>query len=521
MSRNLSWPRLLPAGLALLLVAGCGGGGGGDSSAPSTGSPTATNWSQQASIKASNAAADADFGFSLAISGDTLVVGAPSESSNQTTITNGSTASTATSAPDSGAAYVFVRSGTVWSQQAYLKASNADRMDYFGISVGISGDTVVVGAYGERSNQTTITNGSAASADNSADDVGAAYVFVRSGTSWSQQAYLKAPNASQAYGFGYSVAISGDTVVVGSPDERSSQTTIINGVGASADASAPAVGAAYVFVRSGLNWSQQAYLKAPNAEADDRFGRSVAINGDTVVVGAPGEGSNQATITNGSTASADNSAPGSGAAYVFLRQGTTWSHQAYLKASNATPFADFGKSVAISGQTVVVGAPREASNQTTITNGSTASANNSAPGAGAAYVFLRNGSTWSQQAYLKPANTDADDSFGNGVSISGDIIAVGAFNESSNQATVTNGSTASTDNSLPGAGAGYTFVRSGTTWSQQAYLKPPHPVGKARFGYTIAADGDTVAVGASNENGTSSNASLEAVGAAYVFKRGS
>jgi hypothetical protein len=183
--------------------------------------------------------------------------------------------------------------------------------------VAISGDTIVVGADGEDSPQTTITNGSTASADNSAAGAGAAYVFVRSGSSWSQQAYLKAPNTNAGDNLGYSVAISGDTIVVSAHQEESSQTTITNGSTASSDNSASEAGAAYVFVRSGTNWSQQAYLKAPNANTDAVFGRSVAISGDTIVVGANEEDSNQTSITNGNTASADNSAFNAGAAYAF------------------------------------------------------------------------------------------------------------------------------------------------------------------------------------------------------------
>nr|WP_315474141.1 FG-GAP repeat protein [uncultured Rhodoferax sp.] len=212
-------------------------------------------------------------------------------------------------------------------------------------------------------------------------------MFVRSGSSWSQQAYLKAPNAEAIDEFSTSVAISGDTIVIGAARESSSQTTITNGSTASADNSASTAGAAYVFVRSGTSWSQQAYLKAPNAETEDRFGTSVAISGDTIVVGAETEGSNQATITNGSTASADNSTLYAGAAYVFVRSGSSWSQQAYLKASNVGVDDRFGINVAVSSDTVVVGAYQEDSNQTTITNGSSASSDNSAIEAGAAYVF--------------------------------------------------------------------------------------------------------------------------------------
>src|SRR5262249_35250737 len=148
-------------------------------------------------------------------------------------------------------------------------------------------------------------------------------------------------------------------------------------------------GAVYVFVRNGATWSQQAYLKAPNPDADDFFGNSVAISGDTIVVGALAEGSNQTTITNGSGASNNNSAGGAGAAYVFVRNGATWSQQAYLKASNAQANDLFGISVAISGDTIVVGSVFEDSNQSTVTNGGSASNNNSATDSGAAYVFVR------------------------------------------------------------------------------------------------------------------------------------
>jgi hypothetical protein len=170
-------------------------------------------------------------------------------------------------------------------QQAYLKASNAEADDQFGFSVAISGDTLVVGAWGEDSSATGV-NGN--QSDNSAGSSGAAYVFVRSGTTWTQQAYLKASNAAGDDGFGCSVAISGDTVVVGAANEDSSATGV-NGDGTNNGSNGS--GAAYVFVRSGTSWSQQAYLKASNTDVGDAFGTKVAISGDTLVVGIrPGEG---------------------------------------------------------------------------------------------------------------------------------------------------------------------------------------------------------------------------------------
>jgi hypothetical protein len=456
---------------------------------------------QQGYLKASNTGADDEFGWSVAISGDTLVVGAPGEDSSATGV-NGDQGNN--NAVDAGAAYVFTRSGAIWSQQAYLKASNTGAGDNFGYSVAISGDTIVVGAWGEASNATGV-NGN--QADNSAVAAGADYVFTRSGTTWSQQAYLKASNTDANDQFGYSVAIFGDTIVVGAPNEASN--------GYPNDNSAAYAGAAYVFTRSGTTWIQQAYLKASNTGANDAFGVSVAISGDTVVVGAPYEDSNATGVGGNQT---DNSANAAGAAYVFVRSGTTWSQQAYLKASNTNASDWFGSAVAISGDTIVVGAFFEASNATGVNGNQT---DNSVLQAGAAYVFVRSGVTWSQQAYLKASNTGAGDTFGSAVAISGDTIVVGAYGEDSNTTGV-NGN--QTDNSASGAGAAYAFTRSGTTWSQQAYLKASNTGAGDNFGQSVAISGDTVVVGAYGEssnttgvNGTQTDNSATNAGAAYVF----
>jgi len=461
---------------------------------------------QQAYLKASNTGAGDQFGYSVAVSGDTVVVGAWAEDSAATGV-NGNQADN--SAGNAGAAYVFVRSGTTWSQQAYLKASNTGPHDQFGWSVAVSGDTVVVGANSESSAATGV-NGN--QADNSANNAGAAYVFVRSGTTWSQQAYLKASNTDASDQFGYSLAVSGDIVVVGAYRESSAATGVN---GNQADNSAGNAGAAYVFVRSGTTWSQQAYLKASNTEASDAFGRSVAVSGDTVVVGASNE-SSAATGVNGNQS--DNSASQAGAAYVFVRSGTSWSQQAYLKASNTDASDYFGSSVAVSGDTVVVGASGEDSAATGV-NGN--QSDNSASGAGAAYVFVRSGTTWSQQAYLKASNTGGADAFGCSVAVSGDTAVIGAFAEDS-AATGVNGN--QSDNSALSAGAAYVFVRSGTTWSQQAYLKASNTGANQFFGWSVAVSTNTVVVGAYGEssvatgvNGNQSDNSASEAGAAYVF----
>jgi hypothetical protein len=474
---------------------------------------------QQAYIKASNTGGPSpgetglgvgdNFGWSVALSGDTMIVGAPGEDSNTTGV-NGN--QTKNSAGDSGAAYVFVRDGTNWVQQAYLKASNTGVGDNFGWSVAISADTIVVGAYLEDSNATGV-NGN--QTNDSATDSGSAYVFVRDGTNWSQQAYLKASNTGANDWFGWRVAVSGNTVVVGAKFESSNATGANGNQG---NNSASIAGAAYVFVRSGTNWIQQAYLKASNTGARDIFGSSVAISGDTVVIGAALEASN-ATGVNGNQT--NNSSPDSGAAYVFVRSGTNWVQQAYLKASNTGAGDHFGASVAISGDTVVVGATLETSKATGV-NGN--QSDNSAPEAGAAYIFVRSGTNWSQQAYLKASNTHGIGHFGVAVAILDDFVIVGAEQESSN-ATGVNGD--QSDTSAPVAGAAYVFVRNGTNgtnWSQQAYLKASNTRTYAEFGISVAISGDTVVVGADGDlsnttgvNGDQSNTNAPFSGAAYVY----
>ena len=407
------------------------------------------SWSQQAYLKASNTDTGDDFGSSVSISGDTIVIGARGEASNTTGVNGGQSDN---SWPNAGAAYVFVRNGTTWSQQAYLKASNTDAFDNFGTAVAVSGDTIVVSATSEDSLATGV-NGDQGNGPISNPNTGAAYVFVRDEFgSWTQQAYLKASNTDIRDGFGSSVSISGETIVVGALSESSGDASN------ELDNSEVAAGAAYVFVRNEATWSQQAYLKASSPDEDDQFGASVSISGDTIVVGSDGEDSDAIGI-NGDDS--DNSRPNSGAAYVFFRSGTTWSQQAYLKASNADSIFDkdaddfngdrFGQSVSISGDTIIVGADSEDSNATGV-NGD--QLDNSLFGAGAAYVFVRNESNWSQRAYLKASNPDVQDVFGQAVSISGDTVVVGTNLEDSS-ATGVDGN--QDDNSASAAGAAYVF----------------------------------------------------------------
>ncbi len=284
-----------------------------------------------------------------------------------------------------------------------------------------------------------------------------------------QSGYLKASNAGASDEFGESVAVDGNMVVVGAPQESS------NGAGGPTDNSASSAGAAYVFVRNGATWSQQAYLKASNAEAGDNFGLSVAVDedaagGPTAVVGARYEDSN------GAGGPTDNSAPFSGAAYVFVRSGATWNQQGYLKASNAEQYDSFGSAVAVAGDTVVVGAYAERS------NGTGGPSDNSAQLAGAAYVYLRSGATWTEQAYLKASNAEADDLFGRAVAVDEDAagdptVVVGAYHEDGN------GTGGPTDNSAPSAGAVYIFEPPPTT-GDIVIVKEATPADNTPFDFT-------------------------------------
>ena len=465
---------------------------------------------QQAYLKASNTGAGDRFGHKIAVSGDTVAIGAYQEASNATGV-NGD--ENDNSASEAGAVYVFVRNGSDWVQQAYLKASNTNAGDRFGSLLAIDGDTIVVGAYQEDSNATGV-NGD--ESNNSAADSGAVYVFTRSGATWSQQAYLKASNAEAGDLFGVAVAIDGDTIIAGARGEASSATGVN---GDENNNSATLAGAAYVFTRSGTTWSQQAYLKASNTGASDLFGNGVDIDADTIVIGATYEDSS-ATGVNGD--GSNNSAYDSGAAYIFVRNGSTWFQQAYLKPSNTNARDVFGSGyVSIDGDTVVAGAPGEDSSATGV-NGD--QSNNSASISGAAYVFTRSGSTWSQQAYLKASNSEAGDQFGSGVSISGDTIVVGAIDEDSN-ATGVNGD--ENDNSASQSGAAYVFTRNGTTWSQQTYLKTSNTDAGDNFGPFLSIDGNTIVIGAYQEdssatgvNGDENDNSASNAGAAYVFGTG-
>jgi hypothetical protein len=452
---------------------------------------------QQGYLKASNTDAADFFGLSVALSGDTLAVGAYQEDSNATGV-NGS--QTDNSAPGAGAVYVFTRTAGVWTQEAYIKDSHTGHNDNFGWSVALAGDILAVGAPWEASNVTGVNSNEPD--NNSAPGAGAVYVFTRTAGVWTQQAYLKASNPNAGDNFGISVSLAGDTLAVGA-------------YGANADDnSVPSSGAVYVFTHTAGSWSQQAHIKPSNRGG--LFGYSVVLSGDTLAVGAPWEASN-ATGVNGNQA--DTSAPEAGATYVFTRTAGIWTQQAYLKASNTDRGDRFGLGLALDGDTVVVGARLEASAGNGVNGDQT---DNSAPNAGAVYVFTRTGELWTQQAYLKASNAGADKNFGGSVAIQGDIVAVGSRLEDSN-ATGINGNQGNT--TAPDSGAVYLFSRSGGVWTQKAYLKASNSNAGDQFGVSVALSGNTLVVGADHEqsnatgvDGNQTDNSAQNSGAAYVFQ---
>lgn len=466
-------------------------------------------------IKAQNPRELAQFGDAVALSGDgnTLAVGARPEDAGE------------------GAVYVFARRGGQWVEQARLKALNAGPNDQFGNNVALSADgsTLAVSAYFESSRATGV-NGD--QKDDSVPQAGAVYLFARTGTRWSQQAYLKASNTGEADEgdqFGYSLALSddGNTLAAGAIGEDSADSRVN---GNQADNGASSAGAVYVFTRTDRGWSQQAYVKssAPKgAHANELFGYSVALSadGNTLAVGAYDE-SGASNVINGPEESlgdpanllADLRQPGTGAVFVFTRRGTTWSREAYLKASTQDPGDSLGAWVAISddGNTVAASAPDEDSLTTGINVVQTGHSGRIGTlddvSSGAVYVFVRTRGTWSQQASFKASNSGIEDWFGLRLALSGDggTLAVSAPNEDS-AAQGINGR--QDDNSADQAGAAYVFTRTGATWTFQSYVKGFNTGAFDEFGSGIALSrSGTLAVGARSDDRGASDS-----GAVYVF----
>jgi cysteine-rich repeat protein len=266
--------------------------------------------------------------------------------------------------------YVFVRNGTSWTQQAKLLPSDGAADDEFG-TVSLFGDTALIGAHYD---------------DDSGEESGSAYVFVRDGASWTQQSKLLPSDGAAHDFFGGSVSLFGDTAVISASHD---------------DVYGPDSGAAYVFVRDGTNWTQQAKLLPSDGGATDYFGWGLAVFGDTALIGARWD---------------DDNGLDSGSAYVFVRDDMTWTQQAKLLPSDGAAGDHFGR-VALYGDTALVGAILSDD------NGSES---------GSAYVFVRNGTNWTRQAKLLPSDGAAGDFFGVGTSVSGDVAWVGANRDDDN-----------------------------------------------------------------------------------------
>jgi hypothetical protein len=324
------------------------------------------SWSQEAKIQSSDIQASDYFGYRVSMSGDgtKVIVGANQES---------------TGATYAGAAYIFAYSSGSWSQEAKIQASDKQADDEFGQSVSMSSDgtKVIVGAWQE---------------DTGGSNAGAAYIFALSGGSWDTGTKIQASDKQDSDRFGYKVSMNSDgtKVIVGAWQD---------------DTGGSNAGAAYIFALSGGSWSQQAKIQASDKQAHDRFGRSVSMNSDgtKVIVGAWQDD------TGGSNA---------GAAYIFALSGGSWSQQAKIQASDKQAHDYFGYSVSMSsdGTKVIVGAFAED------TGGGSA---------GSAYIFALSGGSWSQQAKIQASDPEANDRFGRSVSMNSDgtKVIVGAWLE--------------------------------------------------------------------------------------------
>lgn len=388
------------------------------------GNPTAIyNSTESQKLTASDASAGDFFGQGVSISNNYACVGAYGRDDN---------------GEDAGAAYIFMRSGTTWTQQAKITAGDAAPDDLFGYSVSIDGDYACIGANFD---------------DDGGLNSGAAYIFKRSGTSWSQQAKLTASDASAGDLFGYSVSISGDYACIGAYGNDDSDSNS---------------GSAYIFHRSGTSWTQQAKLTANDADTGDFFGYNVSNTSNYACVGAYGN---------------DDSGSFTGSAYIFARSGTSWSQQAKLTASDADAGDSFGFNVSNTDNYACIGAYGNDD------NGSDS---------GSAYIFARSGTSWTQQTKLTAEDASSDDNFGYSVSMTNDYTCIGAYTN---------------DDKGSNSGSAYLFARSGTSWMQQAKLIASDAEDGDYFGQSVDISGETIIIGAYADGDDGVNS-----GSAYIFQ---
>ncbi|QDV06281.1 hypothetical protein Poly30_17890 [Planctomycetes bacterium Poly30] len=469
---------------------------------------------QDAYVKASNTDPADYFGYSIAVFGDRVVVGARDEDSAATGV-NGDQFSNA--APNSGAVYVYRLVAGQWTQEAYLKASNAEAGDRFGAAVALGGDILVVGAPGEAS-------GGSSPFLNNAPGAGAVYVFRfidgGSGGEWVQTHYLKPSNPGAQDEFGTALDLDGPRLIVGAEGEDSGDP--LNPL----DDTSIDAGAAYIFLEtSSQNWIQSAYLKSPSPDSGDNFGVSVGVGATPspgvfrAVVGARYEDSN-ATGIGGDFS--NNSAANAGAAYVFQENASTWQFDTYLKGSNTGTGDSFGYSVTIDRDRILVGAPFEDSSVGGVNPSQSDNVLNSA---GAVYSFRLGSGGWTEDAYVKASNPGASDYFGVSVALAGTHMVVGASREASTSTAIDGDQTS---NGAGGSGASYLFSNRLTpNWVQDAYIKASNAQANDYFSIPAALTDRWLVVGAVREDGSGSgiganqfsNGSSES-GAAYFFRLG-
>ncbi|MEZ5327882.1 MAG: FG-GAP repeat protein [Verrucomicrobiales bacterium] len=411
-----------------------------------------------------------------------------------------------------GRAYILEASseGSDWRRTVTLAADpqndggNFD-FDAFGSSVAISGSTIVVGCPGDDSNGDP--------ADISLSASGADYVFVRVGENWQQQAYLKASEPVFNAAFGSAVAIADDILAVGTGEFYE-----VDGV--------ERRGRVHMFQRKDSEWAQIQVLDSPYPDSGTQFAKTLALEGDTLVVGVPSDGSDARGI-GGDPANAN--AVRSGAVWIYHNVDGNWMQEAYIKASNAHSRADFGASIAISENRIVVGSPTEKSRGVGV-NGDESPDEISPLDYGAAYVFIRTETGWQQQAYLKApehnhvTGTFTDDRFGASVAISANTVLIGA-DADDNPSRGINGDLNGVGAIESGAAHLFRFTPD-SGWAYSDFIKASNADRQDGFGRAVAMSGAYALVGAPGESSgsnfiTPEDNSIQSAGAIYVYSVGS
>jgi hypothetical protein len=410
---------------------------------------------QEAYLKASHARAGDSLGIVVAAYADTIVVGAPFEGSGSASVTD------MKQMPQSGAAYVFVRDGDQWRQQAYLKSSRIVTNDLFGASVAIWGDRIAVGGLGHdifTALGTGVRDGSV-------------HVFVRQGETWSLEERVVSANAvNSGDAFGFAVALREDAMVVGAPLE---------------DDGGLRSGAAYVFKRSDAHWQQQQRFKAQSPQAESRFGSTVAFDGATLALGASQEdaaGSRRA-----------------GAVYVYTRDAAGWTLLQRLMAPVVRTMAQFGYALAVQDDLLLASAPHNALEDMSGRSGEV-------------HVFQRHGAEYSALMQLAAPAPAVGDYYGNSLALHGSTLVVGACGEYSTSGT-------SESRSMPGAA--YVYARTDQGFTHFADLAATSGRAQDNYGYAVAVTDGFVAITAPKEDGApgklESSANVDS-GALYVVR---